>query len=122
LDQDTKTILSERQIQTDIELRLRRNGIRLLSEEEWLKSPGSPYLYLNLDVLLNERTGVFSYSYRLELNQTVLLERDSQFRMLSTTWQKTNMGYAGSTVAASAIREAIGDTVDRFCNDFLAAN
>jgi hypothetical protein len=122
LDQDTKTILSERQIQTDIELRLRRNGIRLLSEEEWLKSPGSPYLYLNLDVLLNQSTGVFSYSYRLELNQTVLLERDPQFRMLATTWLKTNMGYAGSTVAASAIRQAIADTVDRFCNDFLAAN
>jgi hypothetical protein len=122
LDQETKTILSERQIQTDIELRLRRNGIRVLSEEEWLKSPGSPYLYLNTDVVRSETTGVYSYSYRLELNQTVLLDRDPQFRMLAITWLKTNMGYAGSRVAASAIREAIGDTVDRFCNDFLAAN
>jgi S1-C subfamily serine protease len=122
LDQDTKTILSERQIQTDVELRLRRNGIRLLSEDEWQKVPGSPFLYLRLSVLRNERTGVFSYYYRLELNQTVLLDRDPQFRMLAVTWLKTNGGYAGSAVAPSAIREAIGDTVDRFCNDFLAAN
>jgi hypothetical protein len=41
---------------------------------------------------------------------------------LAITWLRTNGGYAGSTVAASAIRGAIGDTVDRFCNDFLAAN
>ncbi len=122
LDKDTKTIISERQLQTDIELRLRRNGIRVLSEEEWLKSPGNPYLYLNLDVVRSETTGVYSYSYRLELNQTVLLERDPQFSMLAITWLKSNGGYAGSTVAASAIRGAIGDTVDRFCNDFLAAN
>ena len=122
LDEDTKTILTERQIQTDVELRLRRNGIRLLSEDEWLKVPGSPYLYLQLNVLRNERTGVFSYYYKLELKQSVLLERDSQFEMLAATWQITNGGYAGSSVATSAIREAIGDAVDRFCNDFLAAN
>lgn len=122
LDEDAKTILSERQIQTDVELRLRRNGIRLLSEDEWLKVPGSPYLYLQLNVLRSERTGVFSYYYKLELKQSVLLERDSQFEMLAATWQTTNGGYAGSTVATSAIRAAIGDAVDTFCNDFLAAN
>ena len=94
----------------------------MLSKDEWLNAPGSPYLYLKLDALRNERNGVYSYSYRLELNQTVLLERDPQFGMLATTWLKANMGLAGSAVAASAIREAIGDTVDRFCNDFVAAN
>jgi len=122
LDQDTKTILNDRQIQTDVELRLRRNGIRLLSREEWLNAPGNPYLYLQLNVIRSESTGVFSFYYKLELNQTVLLERDPQFSMLAITWLKTNGGYAGSSVAASTIREAIGDTVDRFCNDFLAAN
>jgi hypothetical protein len=122
LDHDTKTILSEQQIQTDVELRLRRNGIRLLSKAEWLEAPGSPYLHLELNTVRNERTGVFSYSYILELRQTILLDRDPQFLMFAATWQTTNGGYAGSSVAASTIREAIGDTVDRFCNDFLAAN
>ena len=122
LDQDTKTILSEQQIQTDIELRLRRNGIRLLSKSEWLDAPGSPYLHLELRVLRSERTGVYNYSYSLELRQSVLLDRDPQFLMFAATWQTINGGYAGSSVAASAIRESIGDAVDDFCNDFLAAN
>lgn len=33
-----------------------------------------------------------------------------------------NGGYAGSRVAESAIRSAIGDVVDLFCNDYLKAN
>ena len=122
LDDDTKTILSEQQIQTDIELRLRRNGIRLLSKAEWLEAPGNPYLHLEFNAVRSEATGVFSYSYTLQLRQTVLLDRDPQFQMFAPTWQTTNGGYAGSSVAASTIRNAIGDTVDKFCNDFLAAN
>lgn len=122
LDSDAQKILSESQIQTEVELRLRRNRVRLLTQDEWVKTPGNPYLYLRLDVLQSDTTGVYSYAYKLELNQEVLLERDPLFKMLAVTWQKSNMGYAGSTVAASAIREAIGQTVDVFCNEYLAAN
>jgi hypothetical protein len=38
--------LTRSQVQTDVELRLRKAGIRVLKEQEKLASPGMPYLYI----------------------------------------------------------------------------
>lgn len=87
-----------------------------------MKAPGSPFLYLRLSVLQNKTTGLYSHFYELSLNQEVKLDRDLTFKMFAPTWQKMNLGYAGTAVAESAIRSAIGDIVDVFCNSYLAAN
>lgn len=122
LNADAQRILSQQQIRTEVELRLRRNRVRLLTKDEWLETSGYPNLYLNLNVIQSGTTGEYSYSYMLSLRQYVSLERDPLFQIAASTWWQGSLGYAGSSVAASAIREAIGEAVDEFCNEYLAAN
>lgn len=73
-------------------------------------------------MLKQQSTGILSYKYSLSLYQDVALDRDPTFVMSTPTWHKENLGYAGSHVAVTAIREAVSEIVDKFCNDFLAAN
>ena len=117
----TGQIISQNQLKTEVELRLRRNRIRILSEEEWIRADGSPTLFLTLSAL-KHNTGVYSFSYSLELSQDILLRRDKSFGMSGTTWSRGSYGYAGSQVVSTAVKDAIGEIVDSFCNDFLAAN
>jgi len=42
--------LTKQQLQTDVELRLRQNSIKVLSEEELLSTPGKSYLYVNVNI------------------------------------------------------------------------
>src|SRR5947207_10859466 len=42
------------QVQTDVELRLRQAGIPVLTEEQMLAAPGSPYLYVNINTYKSE--------------------------------------------------------------------
>jgi len=42
--------LTKQALQNDTELRLRRNGIRVLSEKEVLTTPGGPMLYINVNI------------------------------------------------------------------------
>ena len=43
--------LSQDNIRTEVELKLRLAGIRVLSKEEWEQELGRPYLYVRLNVL-----------------------------------------------------------------------
>jgi hypothetical protein len=68
--------LTEHQVQTDVELRLRQSGIRVLSEEERLATPGRPYLYINVNTFKNNDMEFYVYSITVELNQNVWLSRN----------------------------------------------
>ena len=118
----TQDGLYEDQLKTDVELRLRKVGIRVLSEEERLKEPGKPYLSVTTLVAKNE-TGVYAVSVHAEILQYVLLDRD---RLLGVTAGSTwSHGVVINVVAnkmPTAVRSYLGDIVDVFINDFLTAN
>ncbi len=65
-------------LENDLELRLRQAGIRVLSGNELLLTPGRPYLYLRVTTVVvdNPLRGV-AYYIELELNQDVILTRAS---------------------------------------------
>jgi hypothetical protein len=42
--------LTREALQIDTELQLRQYGIKVLTREEWVKTPGSPFLYVNVTV------------------------------------------------------------------------
>ena len=115
--------LTQSQVQTDTELRLRKAGIRVLSEENTAKQ-GSPFLYVNINTSEAKEkaiSGVFSYSIVLELRQRVILERDTSIRVMGTTWTITSKGVVGQNKLPS-LREIVADYVDEFINDYLAVN
>ena len=115
----------EQVFRTDVELRLRMAGICVL--ENFRPS----WLYLNANVLHRERDRAAAFSISLELKQEVILQ--SRIRsdprnlpedalagatMFAPTW---SVGAAGFGTVAD-VRDAVRDLVDKFANDWLAAN
>lgn len=122
LPDDVKRLFEVTELQTDIELTLRRNRIKVLTSEQAMKDDNSAMLYLNLNVVRGSSSGLYAYSYNLELSQMVRLDRDPTFLTTAATWDKGGTGIVGPSVAARVMREAIESLVNEFCNDFLKAN
>lgn len=110
-------------LQTDVELWLRQAGIRVLTEEEWKRTPGRPWLHLW--VTTHKRVGlygVYAYSVQLQLYQRVRLDRAPSLIAIGATWvAKGGVGTVGETKLRT-VRENVRDLVDQFINDYLAAN
>jgi len=120
LNPATNEIITESQIRTGTELRLRQSGIRILTFAERMAAPGSPMLYVQVSSLKDEN--LYTYRYTVELYQDVLLGRDTNFRLQAVTWETGTYGYAGSSVVRTTLTRNIFNAVDEFCNDFLKAN
>lgn len=107
-----------RTFQTDVELKLRLAGIKVLTKKEWLTTTGGPYLYLNVNPL-NPITGENSpFNIDLEFNQSVLLDRDPSISVLAATWSVGNIGNGDITY----VRDSVKDRVDTFINAWLSVN
>jgi hypothetical protein len=113
--------LSHSTLQTDVELRLRQAGIRVLSEEEAVAAPGLPWLYLQVTTLRKER-GLYAYFIKVWVRQLVRLFRDPDIGSVATTWETPGViGVIGSK-NLSTVREDVRDEIDQFINAYLAAN
>ena len=111
--------LTEEQIQTDVELRLRHAGIVVLTKEEMLKTPGKPSLYVRVTVFLHS-SGLAAYSIHVELDQMAHLETDDSFTSAST-WSTGNVGTVG-VANLRTLRDPVRDTVDKFINAYLSVH
>ena len=108
-------------LRTDVELKLRQAGIRVLTSDERLAAPGMPYLYLRVGTIKDEE-GLYAYDIDLELKQEVRLTRNPALSLMATTWRVAGwVGTIGSR-NLSKVRERVRDTVDQFINAYLAAN
>jgi hypothetical protein len=110
--------LDETSIQTDVELKLRLAGIAVLTKEERLAAPGTPFLYINV----NTQSGsLYAYSISVQLEQDVRLDRDPSTRISATTWSVTSVGTVGRNNLRD-VRDSIKDIVDIFINAYLSVN
>lgn len=88
LDPDLERQVSLSTLQTDIELKLRLAGITVLSQRETLRTLGSPYLYVRVNVLQSNSTpGLFAYSVSVALKQRAALVRDPEILVGAETWR-----------------------------------
>ena len=107
-------------IRTDVELKLRLAGIKVLTIEESVNEPGSPWLYVNANVGLSNNF-VF-YSIFVELKQSARLTRDASIMSHNaTTWHTATTGFGGNS-RVREIRNVIKDLVDEFINAYLSVN
>jgi hypothetical protein len=106
------------QIKTGIELRLRKAGIRMLTEKEWLGSPDYPHLSVTINAI--KRGGSYSYMVQLYLSEFVTLARGN--RVNGMIWQTYRVGSGDKQNTEIKIQEQVGDMVEQFINDYLAAN
>jgi hypothetical protein len=111
--------LTEDQIKTDVELRLRKAGVRVLTKEKWVSTPGAPHLFVVINTYIRSDIGLCAYSIRLELNEMVSLARS--LKVIGTIWERGATGMVGVD-KIGGLRSSVGDQVDIFINDYLAAN
>jgi hypothetical protein len=111
--------LNKPKIKTDVELRLRKAGIRVLTEKEQFEMPGGPALYVNINSYFPPNIAIVAFSIDIELMEWVTLA--SGFKALGAIWRTRPVGI-GRKDEMKEIRGFIGDAVDRFINDYLAAN
>src|SRR5438128_12486274 len=65
--------LTKEQLQTDVELQLRKAGIRVFTSEESRRVQGQPWLYVEVHALLSSH-GLVVYNILVMLNQRAFLE------------------------------------------------
>jgi hypothetical protein len=109
--------LTGNQIKTEVERWLRQAGVRVLTEKERLKMPGRPYLYVRIYTVISPRD--CTYSTHVSVNEMVRLA--SGLQAWGTIWSDDTVG-AVVIERITTIREDLGTQVERFVNDYLAAN
>jgi hypothetical protein len=114
--------LAKSTIRTDVELRLRQAGIRVLNSSEWLATPGSPDLFLRLSTLKPKEGPLYAFGIQLGLVQRVRLARDPNITVMAVTWEATGRYGTIATERLSELRAEVRDMVDEFINNYMAAN
>ena len=114
--------LVKNQIQKDVEDKLRAGGMKILTQEEAVKTPGEPYLYVNLNVNFSkDEEEVCSYSIDIALIQNVNLVRNPKQTTYAITWSTGGVGLIGKK-SLSQLKESVEDIVDIFIKAFLSVN
>ena len=109
-----KAGITKEQIQKDVEAKLKADGFRVLDGDEWLKTPGKPVLYVNINTHETEKYW-YAYNVKVELKQVVLLEANPSIKTLAGTWSIDMTGVANIGTLGN-IRKAVDGLVDNFIN------
>jgi hypothetical protein len=104
-------------LETDAELTLRMGGIKVLSEEESLQTPGTPDLSLKVNAL--KCSSGYVYNVGLSLEEKVTLTRNSVPISAATLriWEQL-----GIAPRLSDIRDAVKALLEEFVKAWQAAN
>jgi hypothetical protein len=114
--------LIKSQLQIEVESKLRTAGIRVLTKEECAKTPGEPYLYININVnTAKTESDIYPYTIDMMLIQKVSLLRDPKQTTYAVTWSTGGIGSIGKQIL-SHLQESIGEVVDVFIKTYLAEN
>jgi hypothetical protein len=112
--------LSKEGLKRDIEGRLIKAEIRVLTWDQAVKTPGMPFLYVNVNTHEMEKYW-YAYDIRIELQQLVSMEANPKVKTLAGTWS-TNMTGMVNIGTMDKLTEAVEVLVGRFVGAFRAAN
>jgi hypothetical protein len=112
--------LTQQQLHADVERQLRAAGIRVLTQEEWRRTAGSPYLYVNVSAL-KKSYGLYAYAIEVCLNQVVTLLRAHDIQEFAETWETREVGTVGKEQLAT-VRESVAAHVNIFIQDYFTVN
>jgi len=115
--------LTKNEIQTQVELRLCQDGIRVLSKEKSDQSMGRAFLYVNINAQIYKEREECPVSCSLELRQDIYLARDrDKFVGGVATWDMGSVGLCRTNQLPKFIKTSIDNLLEHFINDYLAAN
>jgi len=111
--------LAELTLRTDVELRLRRAGIRVLGQVEACDS--LPCVYIHVTATTGPRLS--AYFVHVGLQQMVNLTRDSSFAFSVETWHALGrVGMVTGDELPRRVLDAVRSEVAQFVNAFHNAN
>ena len=113
--------LSTAALKALIEEKLKAAGIVVLSKEAWSNTPGTPTLYLTVNVNGGKGKGYYACSLNLTVAQRVTLDRDATIKTLARTWQKGIVGLVPDTGLSGVSDQALF-LVGQFISDYYAVN
>ncbi len=109
------------QIRQDIEFQLRRAGIHIMSEAEWSRTPGKPFLYVR--VSLAKSGPRYAYHIEVQLLQRVKLERYLELAPVQVpTWAAPEEIGIIDAEQLQEVRRFLADQMARFVSAYLAVN
>jgi hypothetical protein len=114
------------QVQSEVEAKLSKAGVPVLSKEENEKSQPlrKPYLYIRINACkLSSRRESIAYNIGIALNQQVTLRgyADSKKCFFAPTWYTSTVGAAGRKNIQD-ILDAVQNLADKFTDAYLKAN
>jgi hypothetical protein len=114
--------LTKSQLTADTEVKLRKAGIKVLTQEECLEAPGEPYLYVNININTG-KPGDDKYSYSIDIGviQNVLLQRDPRMKSYSVTWSTGGVGVIEKEFVGR-LRASVDEVVNLFVAAFYSVN
>lgn len=114
--------LTSNQLRADAESKLRKAGFKILSREECAKTPGEPYLYINLNVnVAKTESDIYPYAIDVMLIQRVSLQRNPGLLTHAVTWSIGGVGSISKPIL-NELRDVVQETVDMFIQAFQAEN
>lgn len=114
--------VTKTRLQADVEQKLRTAGIKPLTQEECFKTPGEPYLYLNIN-LNSLKTEVDHYAFSIDIGviQNVSLLRTPDQATYAITWSTGGVGLIGKKRLAD-LQDSVWDLLSIFIKAFLSVN
>jgi len=112
--------LTEKDIQTAAELRLRKAGIRIFASDDLYIGFPTPTLYININATEVDQ-GRYVISLLIQIRDGVNSRRPPRVSIYASIWQR---GYLMSVRSAAIrkLKESVEDIVDEFANLYLEAN
>jgi hypothetical protein len=117
-----KSGLTKNKLEADVEATLKKAGIKVLTQEEVLKTPGEPYLYVNINAAAGKmQSNLYSYSIDIALIQNVVLERDPKAYTYAITWSTGGVGLTEKE-SLNQLGESLLNIVDVFIEAHQSVN
>lgn len=113
--------LTEQAFHKLAESRLRQYGIKVLTGEQELQTPGRSYLYISITPVIMEDVNFVAVSITVKLNELTILWRNPTSVVMATTWDTGQVTLVEKD-DLDVLKENTRDLIDEFINAYLAAN
>ncbi len=122
--------ITKEQLKTDVELQLRKAGIKVLTEQESVALPGTPYLSVTFQVSegickvshTDSSLKFYAIGMLIQLHQEVRLDRNPKIKINGVTWKAATTSWFTAKEMKNGTREHLKNGIDLFANEYLAVN
>ncbi len=112
--------LNVAELQREVESKLSRAGIKVLTHDEWRSTPGRPWLYVSVNTI--KFLASYFFSLDVQLKQEVNLSRSGSISTSASTWELGSLGMTLISDLRTRVHHAVNGYVQRFIDDCAEAN